>query len=157
MRLGLGHACNARNSPPEMRLRVWSGGTRVQSPPHKEIGVEGKKNSPQALQTVLPSGSRLHRGLSVTPQFEQRGWFGDRTPEEKFKSSASSTRPPLSDKKLIILRDRYTLEAAPFGFRVCSEGLNCCIRAICKLRDAGSSTREDMDRKMRKELLIKSR
>ena len=83
-----------------MRLpvRVWE--TRVQPNPQKRSDSEAerimrmgrKKSSPQALQTVLPSGSRLHRGLSVTPQFEQRGWLGDRTPDEKLSSSVAPMR-----------------------------------------------------------------
>jgi len=39
-------------------------------------------DSPHALQTVLPSGSRRHKGLSVTPQLTHGARVGARTVEE---------------------------------------------------------------------------
>jgi hypothetical protein len=45
-------------------------------------------DSPHALQTVLPSGSRRHRGLSVTPQLTHGARVGARTVEEAAAAGA---------------------------------------------------------------------
>ena len=76
----------------------------------------------------------------MTPQFEQRGWLDDRTPDKKLKSSASSKRACQNSYPEALVRD------SPFGFRACSEVILGCIRAICILRDDGLSTMGDMDR-----------
>ena len=114
-------------------------------------------DSPHALQTVLPSGSRRHRGLSVTPQLTHGARVGARTVEEAAaagadgddvgaggwkpnSSSTSNENKETSAPQSTFLRARDLLGEGSFGFCDCcgccsdvapdGAGLNCCcIRA----------------------------